>query len=337
VTANAQKITVNAMPTRGSRPPATTGVPETIRMLRTAVRPTAQEAFVAEITPEMAEEMLTNPLYSPAAAGLKDRHHNESASGLYARLMAEGKWHLNGEAIVFDDKGRRLNGQHRLHACVKADKPFLTWVVVGVDPAAFASFDRGKNRTPGDVLGMAGYTHAHTMAAALAYLQRYDDGSAGVPHKKGDAGTPEELLSLVGSEYDAEALSEALQWNSRMTAKPINWRLAPPSVTTAAYYLTMESKAVPKAKVAEFWDQVVAGVGLTPGSITLKLRRVLEGFSLRSGPGRIAAAPHIKFAYILKAFNFFATDTKRETLAFRDSSEAFPSVVGRPPRYAEEK
>lgn len=44
----------------------------------------------------------------------------------YAIQMSEGKWHLNGEAIIINDKGLTDNGYHRLAACIQAGVPFQT-------------------------------------------------------------------------------------------------------------------------------------------------------------------------------------------------------------------
>lgn len=46
--------------------------------------------------------------------------------------MSEGKWHLNGEAIIINDKGLTDNGYHRLAACIQAGVPFQTVLIEGV-------------------------------------------------------------------------------------------------------------------------------------------------------------------------------------------------------------
>jgi hypothetical protein len=53
----------------------------------------------------------------------------------YMQEMKDGKWALNGKALIFDSNGRLLNGQHRLSAVVQSDVPLTTVVIRGVDPA----------------------------------------------------------------------------------------------------------------------------------------------------------------------------------------------------------
>jgi hypothetical protein len=51
----------------------------------------------------------------------------------YAQDMIDGWWLLSGKTIILDETGAVLNGQHRLLACIKADRAFETWLVEGVD------------------------------------------------------------------------------------------------------------------------------------------------------------------------------------------------------------
>lgn len=44
--------------------------------------------------------------------------------------MSEGKWHLNGEAIIINDKGLTDNGYHRLAACIQAGVPKRTSALI---------------------------------------------------------------------------------------------------------------------------------------------------------------------------------------------------------------
>ena len=79
---------------------------------------------VVEITPKDAEVLLQKYL------------HNRPISGdnvtKYSIQMSKGKWHLNGEAIIINDKGLTGNGYHRLAACIQAGVPFQTVLIEGV-------------------------------------------------------------------------------------------------------------------------------------------------------------------------------------------------------------
>ena len=76
---------------------------------------------VVEITPKDAEVLLSKYLHN--------RPISRDNINKYAIQMSEGKWHLNGEAIIINDKGLTDNGYHRLAACIQAGVPFQTVLI----------------------------------------------------------------------------------------------------------------------------------------------------------------------------------------------------------------
>lgn len=60
---------------------------------------TSLKFSVVEITPKDAEVLLSKYL-----------HNQPISRDKYAIQMSEGKWHLNGEAIIINDKGLTDNG-----------------------------------------------------------------------------------------------------------------------------------------------------------------------------------------------------------------------------------
>src|SRR4051812_40935726 len=109
-------------------------------------------ACVTTITPALAQEWLK--------LNTKNRVLRPHRVSTFARDMKMGRWMLNGEAITFSDLGRLLNGQHRLHACVEANRSFETVVMRGVPDKSFPTIDTGGKRTAGDVLGMSGIKYS---------------------------------------------------------------------------------------------------------------------------------------------------------------------------------
>lgn len=85
---------------------------------------------------EVSVEVI-NP--SEAAAYLQNnamhRKIKQKKVDAYVGEMRDGKWQLNGKALIFDSNGRLLNGQHRLSAVVQSDVPLTTVVIRGVDPS----------------------------------------------------------------------------------------------------------------------------------------------------------------------------------------------------------
>ena len=85
------------------------------------------EISVDVINPEEAKAFLKN---NAMHRKIKQKKVDE-----YIKEMQDGKWRLNGKALIFDSNGRLLNGQHRLSAVVQSDTPLTTLVVRGVDPS----------------------------------------------------------------------------------------------------------------------------------------------------------------------------------------------------------
>lgn len=111
------------------------------------------------ITPDMAKEYLTH--------NIVNRKPNKGQVAYYARMMSEGKWLLNGESIVFDNKGNLSDGQHRLMAVMMANVPIQSVVVRDVDCEAFTTIDQGKARSAKDSFSVKGIPNGVKVASAI--------------------------------------------------------------------------------------------------------------------------------------------------------------------------
>lgn len=124
---------------------------------------------VRTITPQEAAEML--------GKNKNNRNIRKSRVQTYARDMAAGKWKLNGDPIRFNGSNKLVDGQHRLQACVLADKPFKTVVITGVTDDAHPTMDTGITRTIGDELRYAGETQTVALGTVLGLIWKYDRDS----------------------------------------------------------------------------------------------------------------------------------------------------------------
>lgn len=139
------------------------------------------------ITPDDAERILEGNTHN--------RPVKDSIVRTYADQMKRKLWQLNGEAIVIDNTGRLMDGQHRLWACIESKTPFETVIVQGVAPETFATIDTGAKRSSADVLHIAGITKNVTTVAAAAVicieyrrgiLRRRGNGKGGSPVTRPD-------------------------------------------------------------------------------------------------------------------------------------------------------
>ena|GEM_PF-721449 len=127
---------------------------------------------IEDVSPAQAQAWLNR--------GGHNRPTTKGRISRYARVMGRGEWRLNGEAIKFDRNGLIIDGKHRLLACVESGVTFRTLVIRGLEPEIFTVLDIGKNRTPGDIMGIAGYQNRVAVASAargLIFIQatgRYD-------------------------------------------------------------------------------------------------------------------------------------------------------------------
>ena len=126
---------------------------------------------VEKITPEKAREYLkanTNNYRKLSRYTVKK----------YAEDMAEGRWELNGEPIVFSESGVLKDGQHRLAAVIMSKKTVSMNVTRGVDDKV-NTYNVGKLRTNKDILNAEGIDADSTVIAAANIIVNRFSGSRG--------------------------------------------------------------------------------------------------------------------------------------------------------------
>jgi len=127
---------------------------EKIRFIESSI-----ESGVAEITPELAKEILE--LGNHGNRPLKKAHIK-----MLTTSLKNNEWMLNGESITLSESGRLLDGQHRLTACINSGKSFKTIVIKGIeDEAAFGTIDIGKPRSVTDLMDLQGLPKAPLFSA----------------------------------------------------------------------------------------------------------------------------------------------------------------------------
>lgn len=128
------------------------------------------DSCVAEklsLTPEMATELLQrNQLNRP----ISDLHVKR-----ITKQIANGKWRFNGDTIKISKDGQVLDGQHRLWACIEANKPILTLIIRDIERDAFTTIDTIKKpRSGADTIALLGSSrHRNTISTALVWLIRW--------------------------------------------------------------------------------------------------------------------------------------------------------------------
>lgn len=175
-----------------------------------------------------------------------------------ARTIVKGDWTVNGESLKFDVKGNVLDGQHRMWACIEANKSFKTLITTGLPRKAFDTIDTGRIRTASDILSINGEQNVHTIAAALKHIGRYYDNSMFRQYKY----TNREIEDLLEQHPDVRDYAHKAN-----VAKQVRWCSG--SVIVTAWYL---ASRVDVEKADEFFNSFIKGINLEAGSIILVLR-----------------------------------------------------------------
>lgn len=112
------------------------------------------------VTPEQARAWLEK---NEGNRGIR-----ESWVNALAGMIQRGQWAETHQGIAFATGGRLIDGQHRLHAIVRAGKPVRILVTRGLDEEVYVHIDGGKSRTLQDRLKLIGdSTAANTYAVSI--------------------------------------------------------------------------------------------------------------------------------------------------------------------------
>ena len=99
------------------------------------------------ITPSLAAHYLN--------ANVSNRKLRRTAVDYLAGCIDRDEFQTTHQGIAFSSDGELLDGQHRLNAIIKADKPVKMMVTNGLDPELFKVTDVGLKRTYGDITGLS--------------------------------------------------------------------------------------------------------------------------------------------------------------------------------------
>lgn len=197
------------------------------------------------ITPPMASVMLAN--------NSSNRKLNLRHVDFLSQQMLSGKWQNNGQTIVVADDGTLMDGQHRLSAIIKANKPTQIGLCTGAPKTAMATIDNGKTRSSYDVLSMNQIPNAALIGSAIAILYKWD-----LRQIMNDSGArqalPNALIMPTLQEMQEAVDMDVIVRVSKTTAR--NTRMKPSSVFAAFYLIAVKYGS---AVLEEFADRINNG------------------------------------------------------------------------------
>jgi len=225
----------------------------------------------------------------------------------YTQEMKAGRWVHNGSSIVFGKSGNLLNGQHRLKACVAANKSFDTLIVWGIEDSAFDTIDDGNKRSLADVLAIKGEHNFRLLSTGVRFLWVYATGQIETRDLRRGVIATKPLLEETLRKHPG--LRQSTKYYSLLKSRP-GGMLIPSGMAIGLHYLF---SLVNEQKADQFFSIVQSGIGLEEGHPILALRARLISGKVESSSN--LTDPAIYF-YVVTTWNAFAADQPLRRLAF---------------------
>lgn len=261
------------------------------------------QAAIVTITPDEAEKLLK--------LNTNNRALVEPHLLFLQQQMESGAWKLNGEAIIVS-KGRLIDGQHRLEACVRAGVPFETLLVKGVDEKVFDTIDSGLRRRASDVLHILGEKYATLLAATISFVDDFTTGALATDQRRRRSNADYEVL------LDRHpGIRQAVEYYNVLRAQ--EKQLVPGSMLCGLYYLF--SKKDPSL-ADKFIEQVAVGENLKQSDPAFMLR---DRF-IQNSISKSKLPKHYLAAITIKAWNALRTGRVPGHLRW-SKNEVFPEIV----------
>jgi hypothetical protein len=260
---------------------------------------------IETITPQLAQAYLEKN---------KNREIKPGAVSKYARLMKDGSWTLNGEAIKFNGDGSLLDGQNRLLACIEAGVAFQSVVVRGLPTATQETMDQGVVRRAIDHVVLQGHENPYSLTRAAELIWRYRNGGL---DSTATASIPETLQMI----REEPSLRSSVEF-----AHTVKTNKYFPRFYIAALHFVFSEKAGTDA-ANTFFQRFADGVGLekTDPIWHLRERTLVERANTKK-----ALRQKELFAITIIAFNAWRRGTPMKLLKWATrgkTAQSFPQVL----------
>ena len=268
------------------------------------------ETRIETITPKMAAIMLEG--------NETNRKVNEAHVIFLSKQMKEGNWHLTGDTIKIDKFGILLDGQHRLHACIKAGVAFKNNISRGVERIAFKFIDTGRNRSAGDVLSIEKISNANNMAGLIKFIIHYRIAPWAAASNNTGGGNKRKVTNNDVSEFYHK--NEAQLLDSYPCGYNKHNKLLNGSVLAGMHFIL---KKIDYEQATEFCLRLSDGQNLKPKSPIYVLRERL----IYDRTHKLKLGNYDKLALIIKAWNAFRNKKSISGLRYNKANEEFPKPI----------
>ena len=214
-----------------------------------------------------------------------NRNLREETVAKYARDMKDGNWETTHQGIAFYDDGTLADGQHRLHAVVKADVPVKFVVTHGLPRHTGQVIDQNAPRLTHDAIRIGG--GPDWVERNIVAVVRFVLGDMG------DDSRPRSVPEIVDF---AERYTESLRTAAAMA--PAKKRNLTSAGIIACYFCAMEA-GEPEEKIRRFAEIMHNGEIKGPyenAAIRLREYLISEGARAWVGNNRVLTAKKIQRA-----------------------------------------
>jgi hypothetical protein len=280
----------------------------------------------------VVEQLLAQLLFDER--NKNNRHVITGNVGFLNRVLLGGLWDCNGETIIWDWDGFLRNGQHRIKSCAETGVPLETWMIFGINPEFFRSYDQGVKRGMAHVLDIGKEANASNLAAVLANVQRFKETGNLASHN---------LVRTSNTEY------QLLFEKHPLTRESTSW------VKSTGVFSVL-NKRTGKMKLVTFPSTGMTGAlhylfgcvdkklrdQLFTGMVEIEKGHIFDGVSddrwsgprywvtyIRNQRTEIERDPAYYTACWIKCWNYFCSGKKiKEVRWRRDGGEPYPQIWG---------
>lgn len=261
------------------------------------------------ITPAKAKEYLE--------ANIDNRRIKQPVVLKYANDIIANRWlEDTGESIKIAKSGRILDGQHRLHAIIKANKSIYFHVATNLDENVFKVIDTGSTRNATDVFKIEGIKNENKLPSIISFFNLLE---AGKKHKSLHVHEKSTNAMLLEQYYEDENFWQSVARNS------FNWYLGFAKILTPAFIggFYAHFYKLNNDKAHSFMLQLTSGINVENETILLLRNKLMvDKMSIKKMPQTL------KMALVIKTWNCFITGKTTKFLKFDSTREEYPKAIG---------
>jgi hypothetical protein len=264
---------------------------------------------IITLTPELARHYISRSDFN--------RKTDTNLVAHYADQIKKGEWILTGQGISISKSGDLIDGKHRCHAVILANKSIETLIIYDLSQDTFSMYDTGKKRNASDVLFISKVASAPTIATII---RKYASINKGLHIQNGFSTvgvTNSRALDLYNNH--ASDLDYIVRYAFRLYKKN---KLMSVSDIGAIYFYLLNDKGYDLLTIESFFNQLF---GIEPVNLIIidRLRDVI----IKNISSQYKLTTKSRMAYIIKAWNAYVKRDRIKRLSYDPGSEQYPEFI----------